>query len=339
MIKKDDGQISFYSHIYDTVIPKNHFLKRLQDTVDFNYVNDICESLYCEDFGRPAYEPLTMFKITFLEFLYNLSDREVMEELQVNLAYKWFVGLDVIDAAPDATSLTKFRNRLGADKFKELFNGVVTQAKGKGLITERLQIIDSTHIEARVDLFRLKDEYKINDDDNSYVDRNTPDKDARFGKKEGKKRTTFYGYKEHVSIDADSELFTAVEASPGNDNDCTHFLPLIDGKPKTVTADKAYDSNDNHRHLQEHEIRDAIIRKDKRDYALAINIAHGHEQRERPKIERRFADQKKNHGLRRCRYWGLIKTKIQCYMTALVCNCKRIVVLLSERETPELVVT
>lgn len=339
MIKKDYGQVSFYSHIYDAVIPKDHFLKRLQEAVDMSYVNEICESLYCAGNGRPAYEPVMMFKITFLEFLYNLSDRAVMEELQVNLAYKWFVGLDVIEEVPDATSLTKFRNRLGAEKFKYLFNGIVKQARGKGLISDRLQIIDSTHIEARVDLFRLKDEYKINDDDNNYVDRNTPDRDARFGKKEGRKKTTFYGYKEHASIDADSELFTAVEASPGNKNDCLYLEPLISGKPDTLTADKAYDSNDNHRHLDGHKIRDAIIRKDSREYALTINIAHGHEQRERPKIERRFADQKKNHGLRRCRYWGLWRTKIQCYMTAFVCNCKRIVELLKQKGSPELAVT
>lgn len=135
------------------------------------------------DFGRPRYEPLMMFKITFLGFLHNLSDRGVMEELQVNLAYKWFVGLDVIDSAPDTTSLTKFRNHLGVDKFKELFNWILEQTRRKKLITDRLQIIHSTHMEARVDLFRLKDEYKINEYDNKYVVRNTPDKDAKFGKK------------------------------------------------------------------------------------------------------------------------------------------------------------
>ncbi|MBI5675023.1 MAG: IS1182 family transposase, partial [Nitrospirae bacterium] len=65
MIKKDYGQVSFYSYIYDAIIPKDHFLKRLQEAVDFGYVNETCEALYCEDFGRPGYEPLIMFKITF----------------------------------------------------------------------------------------------------------------------------------------------------------------------------------------------------------------------------------------------------------------------------------
>jgi transposase len=138
VIKKEQGQITFYSHIYDAVIPGDHFLRKLNEVVDFGYVNEICDSLYCADNGRPGYEPLKMFKITFLEFLYDLSDARVMEELQLNLACKWFVGLDVIDRAPDATSLTKFRNRLGAEKFKDLFNEVVEQARGKGLISDRL---------------------------------------------------------------------------------------------------------------------------------------------------------------------------------------------------------
>lgn len=325
MIKKDNGQVSFYGHIYEAVIPRDHFLKKLSQAVDFSFVNAICEGLYCEDFGRPGYEPLMMFKITFLEFLYELSDRAVMEELQVNLAYKWFVGLDVLDAVPDDSSLTKFRNRLGAERFKELFNQIVKCARGKKLLSDRLQIIDSTHIEARVDLFRLKDEFKRDDDDHHYVDRHSPDKDARFGKKTEKK--TFYGYKAHASVDADSELFVSVDVSPGNAPDGDYFVPLLCGSPDAVTADKAYDGNSNHAHLHKQKISDAIIRKDNRRFAFVMNLAYESEQRKRPVIERRFADPKKYHGLRQCRYWGLWRTKIQVFMTMLVCNCKRIVKL------------
>lgn len=118
-----------------------------------------------------------------------------------------------------------------------------------------------------------------------------------------------------------------------------HLETVINGKPESVTADKAYDSDDNHKYLKGQDIKDAIIRKDNREYGVTINIAYGDEQRERPKIERRFADQKKNHGLSRCRYWGLIKTKIQCYMTAIVCNCKRIIVILRQKMMLELAIT
>ena len=52
MIKKDYGQTSFYSHIYDVVIPKGHLLKNLKETVDFSFVNEVCESLYCETKGK-----------------------------------------------------------------------------------------------------------------------------------------------------------------------------------------------------------------------------------------------------------------------------------------------
>lgn len=325
MIKKDNGQVSFYGHIYEAVIPRDHFLKKLSQAVDFSFVNEVCEALYCEDFGRPGYTPLLMFKITFLEFLYELSDRQVCEDLQVNLAYKWFVGMDVCEASPDATSLTKFRNRLGAERFKELFNQIVKQAREQKLITDRLQIIDSTHIEARVDLFRLKEEFKRDDDDTHYVDRHSPDTDARFGKKGEKK--AFYGFKAHAAVDADSELFVAVEVSPGNAPDGAYFVPLLYGNPDAVTADKAYDWGENHKHCHQQKIHDAIIRKDNRPYAFVMNLAYESEQRKRPVIERRFADPKKYHGMRACRYWGLWRTKIQVLMTMLVCNCKRMVKL------------
>lgn len=325
MIKKENGQVSFYGHIYEAVIPRDHFLKKLAQAVDFSFVNEVCEALYCEDFGRPAYTPLLMFKITFLEFLYELSDRQVCEDIQVNLAYKWFVGMDVCEASPDATSLTKFRNRLGAERFKELFNQIVKQAREKKLLSDRLQIIDSTHIEARVDLFRLKEEFKRDDKDDTYVDRHSSDKDARFGKKTEKK--TFYGYKAHANVDADSELFVAVDVSPGNAPDGEYFVPLLTGSPKAATGDKAYDWDENHTHLHKQKISDAIIRKDNRSFAFVMNLAYESEQRKRPIIERRFADTKKYHGLRHCRYWGLWRTKIQVLMTTLVCNCKRIVKL------------
>ncbi|MBI5561820.1 MAG: hypothetical protein HY894_10350, partial [Deltaproteobacteria bacterium] len=61
MIKKGHGQRSFYTHIYDEVIPRDHLLKRLAEAVDFGFVNMACEGLYCADNGRPGYEPLMMF--------------------------------------------------------------------------------------------------------------------------------------------------------------------------------------------------------------------------------------------------------------------------------------
>jgi transposase, IS5 family len=190
-----------------------------------------------------------MFKMVFLQFLDDLSDREMEEQAAFNLVYKWFMGLSVEELPPDFSTLCRFRARLGAEGFETRFNRVVEQARSRGFINDRLHIIDSTHIVARVDLFRLKKEHKGKggDDDDHYVDRHSPDPDARFGRK--RKKKSFYGYKAPKVEDADSEFIVQVKTTPGNVHDGTQLPALIDGRAGEATGDKAYDSEANHTHL------------------------------------------------------------------------------------------
>jgi IS5 family transposase len=261
-----------------------------------------------------------MFKMVLLQFLYGLSDREMEEQAAFNLVYKWFLGLSAEEAPPDFSSLCRFRARLGAEGFEKLFNQVVEQARSRGFITDRLHIIDSTHIRARVDLFRLKKEHKgKGDGDDHYVDRHSPDPDARFGRKSKKK--SFYGYKAHKVEDADSELIVQVKTTPGNVPDGLLLPALIDGLAREATGDKAYDREANHAHLAALGVTSGIIRRQRRPGRPRNS------RRERPKIERKFSEGKNRHGLDKARYWGLAKVSIQSFLTAIVLNLKRLVKL------------
>jgi len=213
------------------------------------------------------------------------------------------------------------RHRLGAEGFEKLFNEVVEQARSRGFITDRLHIIDSTHIIARVDLFRLKKKHKGkgDDGDDHYVDRHSPDPDARFGRKSKKK--SFYGYKAHNVEDADSEFIVRVKTTPGNVHDGTQLPALIDGRAGEATGDKAYDSEGNHAYLAAEGVTSGIIRRQRRPGRPR------HSLRERPKIERKFSEGKNRHGLNKARYWGLAKVSIQSFMVAIVLNLKRLVKL------------
>ena len=157
----------------------------------------------------------------------------------------------------------------------------------------------------------------------------SPDPDARFGRKSQKK--SFYGYKEHMAIDADSELVTTVSVTPGNVADSQMLGPLIDPHAQEVTADKGYDTDANHQRLKHSGQRSSIIIKDNRTNPEVIGQANPRSQRERANIERKFAEQKKYHGLAKARYWGLAKVSIQVLMTCIVVNCKKIAKLLSNR--------
>ena len=72
-------------------------LKTINNVITFNFINTLLEKNYCKTFGRPAKEPEMMLRIMLLQYLYNLSDEQVISEIEVNLAYKWFVGLNPED--------------------------------------------------------------------------------------------------------------------------------------------------------------------------------------------------------------------------------------------------
>ncbi len=323
MLRAKLSQLSFYGeHIYDRVIPKDHFLKLLDKAIDFSFVNELCRDAYTPDFGRPAYEPDMMFKILFLQFLYDISNRRIEEEVNFNLVLKWFVGLAIDESPPDSSSLTRFRDRLGDKRFARIFNRIVELARGKGLISDRLSIVDSTHVKAKVDTFKMKD----NPDASA-------DRDARYGYKTRKK--PFFGYKAHAAMDSDSELITKLETTPGNASDGKEFPKVLDIKANVVTADKAYDSQRNHRLLKKNGTTSAVItRRNRKSHRLKRHQMKPEiiaAQRERPKIDRKFAELKRFHGLEKGRYWGLAKMAIQFAMTAIACNLKRMVKLLFQR--------
>ena len=323
MLRAKSSQLSFYgNHIYDRVIPEDHFLKLLDKAVDLSFVNELCRDAYTPDFGRPAYGPEMMFKIVFLQFLYDVSDRRIEEEVNFNLVLKWFVGLAVDESPPDSSSLARFRDRLGEERFAKTFNQIVEIAREKGLVSDRLSIVDSTDVKAKVDTFKVKDNPDV-----------SPDKDARYGYKSEKK--PFFGYKAHASLDSDSELITKLDTTPGNASDGKEFPKVVDTQSEMTTADKAYDSNKNHHLLKRKRITSAIIvkknRKSPRLRKHQVKPEIIAAQRERPKIERKFAELKRFHGLNEARYWGLAKMAIQFTMTAIACNLKRIVKLLFYR--------
>ncbi len=336
---KQTNKNSFFGYfLYDQIVPKNHFLRKLASTIDFSFVNDLCQDAY-PNFGKSGnrpYEPAMLFKIIFLAFLYNVSLRDMEEQINDRLSFKWFLGLAVNDPAPDHSTITVFRDRLGADIFESIFNQIVKIADEKGLVHERLKLLDSTDIAANVDLAKLAKECKKEGSEN-YIDDNSPDKDARFGRKSNQKQ--IYGFKQHTAIDADTGIVEAVKITPANISDMDVVDPLVakvkksrDGRRKTkVCADKGYDSNENHSIVESHNCKSFImIKKNRKIEKLKQKMRskiYKSVTAERYKVERIFAESKSNHGLAKCRWLGRWKTQIQAYLTASVLNCKRIISL------------
>ena len=145
MLKLEPKQLSLFSILYDK-IPANHILKTINKSVDFSFINELLVDSYCSYYGRPAKEPEMMAKILILQYLYNLSDVRVIEELNVNLAYKWFIGLNPDDDLPHPSLLAKFRtHRLQETSIDDIIKEIVRQCIEAGIITDTAVSIDATH--------------------------------------------------------------------------------------------------------------------------------------------------------------------------------------------------
>jgi transposase len=154
MLKPKSPQESFFgSYLYDRIVPVDHLLRKINQVVDFSFVHELVKDRYTPELGRPAEDPEFMLRLCLLQYIYGDSDRNVVENARLNLAYKYFLGLAVDAEVPDYTTISYFRaQRLGEEKFQSVLEQIVRQCIDKGLVKGNRQIIDSTPIRANISL-------------------------------------------------------------------------------------------------------------------------------------------------------------------------------------------
>lgn len=135
----------------EQLVPKGHLLRLIDHHIRFDFIRTETESLYCADNGRPAIDPVVLFKMLFIGYLFGIrSERRLVKEIEVNVAYRWFLGLRLTDKVPDASTLSQNRRRrfAGTDIEQRIFDGIVEQAIEHKLIGGRVLYTDSTHLKA-----------------------------------------------------------------------------------------------------------------------------------------------------------------------------------------------
>ena len=150
MYKKEpyETRLIFSRDIFEKKVPKDHLLYRINQEIDFSFINEMCKDMYCPDKGRPVVNfPEMMFRADLIQYLYKLSDRQLAKAVNENIIYTWFIGYDIYDNTFHWTSPGKFRIVIGEDKHKEIFDRIIDQLIDKGLIGKNEnQSIDATHI-------------------------------------------------------------------------------------------------------------------------------------------------------------------------------------------------
>jgi IS5 family transposase len=112
--------------------------------------DDELASYYSPDLGRPPESPVLMLKLEYLRYHYQLSDRQVIDRAGTDLAFRYFLQVDVYNQLPDASSLCRFRGRLGKEGFRGVFDKVVGTAREHGIVKDRLRIKDASEVIANI---------------------------------------------------------------------------------------------------------------------------------------------------------------------------------------------
>ena len=135
----------------DQLVPRDHLLRLIDTHIRFDFIREKTEGLYCANNGRPAIDPVVLFKMLFIGYLFGVrSERQLVREIEVNVAYRWFLGLRLTDKVPDASTLSQNRRRrfAGTGIEQAIFDAIVEQAIEHRLIGGRVLYTDSTHLKA-----------------------------------------------------------------------------------------------------------------------------------------------------------------------------------------------
>jgi IS5 family transposase len=302
----------------EDLVAADHPYRRLLKLVPFT---ELCAPLLKKysHLGRSGYVAESMFKALVLQWMEDLSFRELERFLKENLAAKLFCGFGLTDETPDFTTLCTFRSRLGTDGVTELFAEVDRSLRSAGLVREVFTFVDATHLISKANLWSERDrliregEEKLS---NQNVARVANDQEARLGRKGPLK---WFGFKIHAAVDMSQGFITKVFVTAANVED-TKAARFVMPEQGMVFGDKAYGVGDSAKAMRERGLHSGAILKndmlaknpDKDRWLSSVRMPY----------EGTFSRFRK-----RARYVGEQKCQFQAVMQALAHNFKRMLAL------------
>lgn len=135
----------------DMLVPEDHLLRKIDKAIDFSFIYDLVEEKYSTETGRPSIDPVMLIKIPLIQYMFGIkSMRQTIKEIEVNMAYRWFLGLDFYDEVPHFTTFGKnYKRRFeGTDLFEQIFEQILFQCLKQGLVDTSSIFVDATHVKA-----------------------------------------------------------------------------------------------------------------------------------------------------------------------------------------------
>jgi transposase len=311
-------------------VPQDHPLRAIRRITDraLDRMSTPFDTLYVK-FGRPSIPPEKLLRALLLQALYTIrSERQLIEQLDYNLLFRWFVGLGMDDAVWAPTTFTKNRDRLLAgDIAAAFFDAVLIHADSARLLSDEHFTVDGTLLEAWAShkSFRPRgDDPPTDSGGNATVNfhgqrrrnathRSTTDPDARLYKK-AQGREAHLGYLGHVLMEHRSGLIVKATVTPADGHgERDAALVMLEGVPGqqriTVAADKGYDTRDFVAELRAmrvtpHVAQHTTGRRSAIDGRTTRHPGYAISQQKRKLVEQGFGWMKTIGGLRKLRHRG-----------------------------------
>ncbi|MEX2322038.1 MAG: IS5 family transposase [Saccharospirillum sp.] len=290
--------------------------------------------------GRKPFDLVLMFKALVLQHLYNLSDDELEYQIRDRYSFCRFLGVNPEDKTPDAKTLWLFREQLvHHNLIDDLFDAFDLQLEAQGFKAKKGQMVDASFVNAPKQRNRREENAQIKAGETPQRFRDNPnvgrqkDTDARWTKKNGQ---SYYGYKNHVSVDNDHKFIRGYEVTSAEVHDSQVFFELLrENTSNDVWADSAYRSEGNDLMLEASGYRNRIHRKGHRNKPLNDrDVAANHKKSKvRARVEHVFGSQANEQGGKFVRVIGLARASTKIGMMNLVYNMRRFVTL-SRRRAP-----
>lgn len=275
----------------DELMPETHFLRDLDRLVSFDFIYDKVSDLYSST-GRPSVDPVVLIKMLLIGYLYGIdSERRLEQEITVNIAYRWFLGIDLDERVPNHSTISQLRRRKfdGTSVFRDVFDEIVRKCIETGLVSGKLLMTDSTHIRANAnhemreiievpdtpteymqkldreayELGLIKEPIEYDTSKTKSVTKSSTDPECGMMKRPGK--PVGFHYLDHQTCDAENGIITDVYVTAGNEHDSTphtqrleYQIDKFEMKTEAICADASYDSGEVHNAMLNRNIKTFI---------------------------------------------------------------------------------
>lgn len=278
MMGKQTTQIQMVILDLDSMIPENHLLRQIKSRVNFDFIYEIAAPYY-SNVGRKSVDPVILIKMLLIGYLYGIkSERRLEEEISLNLAYRWFCDIDLMQRVPDHSTFSQNRRRRFKDSgiFREIFNEIVLQCIQLGIVSGETGVADGSFLPSNVSWgSRYESTEAVERSTIQYMEELDSELSAMPGYKEPEnekiiktclksrtdpdcgyihqKRKKGLGYLTEMTIDTQHGIITGVDCCPASQRESDIILKHLKKQLcnyKEIALDGGYDIGAVHRGLE-----------------------------------------------------------------------------------------